>query len=84
MKIIGIKENKGKFNEKDYLNYQVYLQLDNGINDLGTCVMTVKVKPDILEEIKKYRGVSQTSELIGLDVKQVYYDSFKNVVNLVG
>lgn len=84
MKIIGIKENKGVYEDRPYTNYSVYLQTDNNVNDCGICVYTIKIKEYFLNVILKNRGFTDKSELIGLDVNNIYYDSFRNVVDLVG
>ena len=83
-KVIGIKENRGTFNEKPYCNYYIYLQIENNVNDCGICVEHVKVKEDVLNAILKNRGLTDKSEFVGMNVENVYYDSYKNVVDLVG
>lgn len=82
MKIIGIKKFSGVYNDKPWENYKVYCEVSYD-NIYGSEIETFKVKPDVLERIATTRVVGTISNLIGYSFNEVYYDSYRNIVDFV-
>ena len=83
-KIIGIQELKGDYEGRAYHSYRFYLQVENRENDRGVITENIKVKKSIVDEILNKNQYNDVSDLLGLNVVNIYYDSYKNVVDIIG
>lgn len=81
MKIIGVAKREGVFNDKPYLNYRVYMQVDNQDNSWGIVVKDLKISSKNMDNILYNHELLAVSELVGLDVDpgDILYDQYGNV-----
>lgn len=86
MKIIGIEEKIGEFDNKPYHNVNFHCAEEfNNERSNGLRVSTTKVKYDALtESFDRTLTTSEILSLVGQDV-DFYYDKYKNVsiVNII-
>lgn len=86
MKIIGIEEKIGEFDNKSYHNVNFHCAEEfNNERSNGLRVSTTKVKYDALtESFDRTLTTSEILSLVGQDV-DFYYDKYKNVsiVNII-
>lgn len=82
MKIIGIKKFTGVYQDKAWEHYKVYCEKSYDVQ-FGSEIETYKVKCDVLERIATSRVVGPISSLIGYSFNEVYFDSYRNVVDFV-
>lgn len=83
-KIIGIQELKGDFEGKSYHVYRFYVQVENKENDKGIITEIIKVRLPIIEKVLADRNLNDVNDLLNTEIKDIYYDSYKNVVDIVG
>lgn len=86
MKIIGIEETSGEFDNRPYHNVNFHCAEEfNNEKSKGLRVSTTKVKYNVLtESFDKELTTAEILSLVGQDV-DFYYDKYKNVtiVNVI-
>lgn len=81
-KIIGIEKKDYDFQGHQGYNYRIHMSSDILKNGCGVSVSYIKVKPNVLDRICRREGIEYT-ELLGSPVEVIYYDNYKNVVDIL-
>lgn len=84
MKIVGIEIVTGSYNGANYSNAYVNYKKDitEHSSFVGDCFGQIKIKSQFLKELANNKGMS-VNDLIGHDVKKVYYNRYQQVIDLV-
>lgn len=84
MKIVGIEVKTGTYEGANYSNAYLNYKKDftEHSNFIGDCYGQIKVKSALLKEIANNKDLS-VNDLIGKDVKNVYYNRYGQVIDLV-